>query len=249
MSTMIETKRDGSALIVSLSAENGRPALDKTAYLQLSGILGHAAADGQLRSVIFRGLDGCFCTGADLNEFTEPQLYPALIAAVTGYFRALAAFPKPLFACVDGEATGVGCTTLFHCDLVFAGPQSTFRVPFVDFGLVPDAATSILAPIRLGYAAAFRFFCLGEQLDAQAAHEIGLVTDLCLDREPVEQALEVARRVSRKPARAMETARRLLRADVDQLNNQIDHEIELFRDALHDDVTIRRLRRLARLAA
>lgn len=249
MSTEIETSRHASALIVSLNADNGRPALDKTAYLQLTRILDDAAADSEIRSVIFRGLDGCFCTGADLNEFTEPRLYPSLITAVTGYFRALAAFPKPLFACVEGEATGVGCTTLFHCDLVFASPQSSFRVPFVDFGLVPDAATSILAPLRLGYAAAFRFFCLGEQLKARDAYEIGLVTDLCGERRPIEEALETAKRVSRKPAHAMEIARRLLRNDVEQLNRQIDCEIALFRDALDNEATVRRLRRLARLAA
>lgn len=249
MPTEIETSRHASALIISLNADNGRPALDKTAYLRLTGILGDAAAETEIRSVIFRGLDGCFCTGADLNEFTEPQFYPTLITAVTGYFRALAAFPKPLFACVEGEATGVGCTTLFHCDLVFASPESSFRVPFVDFGLVPDAATSILAPMRLGYAAAFRFFCLGEQLSADDACEIGLVTDLCSEQRPLEEALEVARRVSRKPAHAMETARSLLRNDVELLNRQIDREIALFRDALDDDATLRRLRRLARLAA
>jgi enoyl-CoA hydratase/carnithine racemase len=249
MTARIEISRDGHTQIVSLSADNGRPALDKTAYTHLTEILDEAAANADLRCVVLRGLDGCFCSGADLNEFTEPHLYPSLIAAVTGYFRALASFPKPLFACVEGEATGVGCTTLFHCDLIFASPHSSFRVPFVDFGLVPDAATSILAPIRLGYAAAFRFFCLGEQLDAQGARDIGLVTDLCTERSPMEEALDVAKRAARKPAHAMETARRLLRFDVDQLYKQIDCEIELFRDALDDDATRRRLRRLARMAA
>ncbi len=63
-------------------------------------------------------------------------------------FRTLATFPKPLLACVDGDAVGVGCTILFHCDMVIASAKSTFRVPFVDLGLVPDAATSILAPER-----------------------------------------------------------------------------------------------------
>ena len=93
-------------------------------------------------------------------------------------FRTLATFPKPILACVDGDAVGVGCTILFHCDMVIASDQSTFRVPFVDLGLVPDAATSILAPERLGYAAAFRFFCLGDTLTAAEAKDLGLVAEI-----------------------------------------------------------------------
>ncbi len=145
---------------ITVASEEDRPFLDARAYERLARLLAQAAANDETRVVILRGLAGCFCLGGDFGEFLDPLRHENLIAAVTDMFRTLARFPKPILACVDGDAVGVGCTILFHCDLVVASPKSTFRVPFVDFGLVPDAATSILAPDRMGYGAAFRFFCL-----------------------------------------------------------------------------------------
>lgn len=234
-------------LTLTLAGDDGRPVLDHRAYERLARSLEEAAGREDVRVVVLRGLAGCFCLGGDLSEFLDPGRHQALIGAVTGLFRGLATFPKPILAYVDGDAVGVGCTVLFHCDLVFASPQSTFRVPFVDFGLVPDAATSILAPDRLGYRAAFRFFCLGETLDAETALGLGLVSEISADAE--RAARETARQLARKPVRALAETRKLLKGDVRRLCERIDHEISLFHDALKDEATIRRLKRIARMAA
>ena len=165
-------------LTVTVASDDGRPLLYRRAYDRLGATLRAAAEDDQTRVVVLRGLSGCFCLGGDLQEFLDATKHAALIEAVTGMFRTLATFPKPILACVDGDAVGVGCSILFHCDMVIAAEKSTFRVPFVDLGLVPDAATSILAPERLGYAAAFRFFCLGDTLTATEAKDLGLVAEI-----------------------------------------------------------------------
>ena len=139
-------------------------------------------------------------------------------------FRTLATFPKPILACVDGDAVGVGCTILFHCDMVIASSKSTFRVPFVDLGLVPDAATSILAPERLGYAAAFRFFCLGDTLTAAEAKDLGLVAEIAAEN-PEERTRSRARQLAKKPVEALRQTRELLRGDGQHLCDRIDEEI------------------------
>ncbi|TIT31003.1 MAG: crotonase, partial [Mesorhizobium sp.] len=162
--------------------------------------------------------------------------------------RTLATFPKPVLACVDGGAVGVGCTILFHCDMVIASDESTFRVPFVDFGLVPDAATSILAPQKLGYAGAFRFFCLGDTLSAEDARMLGLVTEIVAG-DVEEAALGRARQLAKKPVAALLQTRDLLKGDTGALCDRIDQEISLFQQALQDDATLKRLQRIARLAA
>ena len=165
-------------LIVTVSSDDGRPVLDRRAYESLARTFHEAADNDEVRVVVLRGLAGCFCLGGDFSEFLDATKHQKLIAAVTDMFRTLATFPKPILACVDGDAVGVGCTILFHCDMVIASNESTFRVPFVDFGLVPDAATSILAPQKLGYAGAFRFFCLGDTLRAEDARALGLVAEI-----------------------------------------------------------------------
>lgn len=249
MKILHESEFLNHTLALTLSGDDGRPVLDHRAYAKLAHALEDAAAREEVRVVILRGLAGCFCLGGDLSEFVEAERHQSLIEAVTGLFRALATFPKPILACVDGDAVGVGCTILFHCDLVYASRESTFRVPFVDFGLVPDAATSILAPDRLGYRAAFRFFCLGESLDAEAALRLGLVSDLVEPGDAERAARETARLLARKPVRSLTQTRKLLKGDAARLCERIDHEISLFHDALRDETTIRRLKRIARMAA
>ncbi|RWM54267.1 enoyl-CoA hydratase-related protein [Mesorhizobium sp.] len=243
-----QTEFRNHTLIVTVSSEDGRPVLDGRAYESLAKIFHEAAIDDDVRVVVLRGLAGCFCLGGDFSEFLDATKHQRLIAAVTDMFRTLATFPKPVLACVDGDAVGVGCTILFHCDMVIASDESTFRVPFVDFGLVPDAATSILAPQKLGYAGAFRFFCLGDTLSADDARLLGLVTEIVVG-DVEEAALGRARQLAKKPVAALLQTRDLLKGDTGALCDRIDQEISLFQQALQDDTTLRRLQRIARLAA
>ncbi|MBX3583623.1 MAG: enoyl-CoA hydratase/isomerase family protein [Rhizobiaceae bacterium] len=235
-------------MTITVAADDGRPLLDRKAYDRLAATLGEAADDDQVRVVVLRGLAGCFCLGGDLSEFLDATKHAGLIDAVTGMFRRLATFPKPIIACVDGDAVGVGCTILFHCDMVIASDRSTFRVPFVDLGLVPDAATSILAPQRMGHPAAFRFFCLGDTFTASEARQLGLVAELA-EGSAEGRTFERARQLARKPVEALRQTRGLLRRDGSQLCERIDEEISLFHRALQDETTLRRLARIARLVA
>jgi enoyl-CoA hydratase/carnithine racemase len=243
-----QTEFRNHTLIVTVSSDDGRPVLDGRAYESLAKIFHEAAIDDDVRVVVLRGLAGCFCLGGDFSEFLDATKHQRLIAAVTDMFRTLATFPKPVLACVDGDAVGVGCTILFHCDMVIASDESTFRVPFVDFGLVPDAATSILAPQKLGYAGAFRFFCLGDTLSAEDARMLGLVTEIVVG-DVEEATLGRARQLAKKPFAALLQTRDLLKGDTGALCDRIDEEISLFQQALQDDTTLKRLQRIARLAA
>lgn len=249
MGTRPQTDFRNHVLTMTMTSEDGRQILDCGAYEAMAETLAQAAADDETRVVVLRGLAGCFCLGGDFSEFLDAERHPALIDAVTALFRGLATFQKPLLALVDGDAAGVGCTILFHCDLVAASPRSTFRVPFVDFGLVPDAATSILAPEKLGYAGAFRFFCLGETLSAENALKMGLLSDIAESDRIEETVYAWAKRLARKPVQALQQTRGLLRGDAEALCERVDQEINLFREALGDETTLRRLKKISQLAA
>ncbi|MER9231910.1 enoyl-CoA hydratase-related protein [Mesorhizobium sp. M0622] len=249
MNVHSKTEFRNHTLIVTISSGDGRPVLDRRAYESLATTFHEAAVNDEVRVMVLRGLAGCFCLGGDFSEFLDPTKHQRLIAAVTDMFQTLATFPKPVLACVDGDAVGVGCTILFHCDMVIASSKSTFRVPFVDFGLVPDAATSILAPQKLGYAGAFRFFCLGDTLAAEDARALGLVGEIVTDGSVEEATFARARQLAKKPVAALLQTRDLLRGDTGALCERIDREISLFQQALQDDTTLKRLQRIARLAA
>lgn len=234
---------------IKVIASGERPLLDHREYERLSVAFARAATDDETKVVLLKGIGGCFCRGGDISEFLETQNRRKLVQAVTALFRNLATFPKPVVAGVEGAAIGVGCSILFHCDVVVASVGSEFRVPFVDYGLVPDAATSILAPRRMGYGEAFRFFCLGETLDARSAGRLGLVSTVAEEGESEALAAEIAWKLARKPTAALNQTRALLRGDPHDLCLRIDEEIELFCRALDQNATQKRLRRIVRLAS
>src|SRR4030095_5780238 len=89
------------------------------------------------------------------------------------FLRGIASFSKPLIAAVCGPAVGVGTTVLFHCDLVYAGGSAAFSMPFVNLGLCPEAASSLLVPQMLGYHRAAEALLLGEALMAEGALDVG----------------------------------------------------------------------------
>src|SRR5690606_24920702 len=108
--------------------------------------------------------------GAFLNNPPQEENAP-----VYRFLRALAAFPKPLVAAVCGPAVGIGTTMLLHCDLVYAGENASLSLPFVNLGLCPEAASSLLLPAIAGHTRAAEKLLLGEPFGAEEARELGIV--------------------------------------------------------------------------
>ncbi|GAH39287.1 unnamed protein product, partial [marine sediment metagenome] len=90
------------------------------------------------------------------------------------FLRALAKASRPIVAAVQGNAVGVGTTMLLHCDLVYLADTARLMTPFVNLALVPEAASSLLLPARVGHARAYAMFALGEPVDGATAVNIGL---------------------------------------------------------------------------
>ena len=119
---------------------------------------------------------------------------------MTGFLRAIAAAPKPLIAAVRGNAVGVGTTMLLHCDLVVAAPSARFQVPFVNLGLVPEAASSLLLPRLIGHQRASAMVLLGEALDADTALAAGIVNRVVPDADLEVTARAMAATLAAKAA-------------------------------------------------
>jgi len=179
-------------------------------YATCADTLESAAHDSAVRVVVIQGDATVFSAGNDIGDFLSNR--PAgEDAPVFRYMRALATFPKPLLAAVCGPAVGIGTTMLLHCDLVYAGDNAAFSMPFVNLGLCPEAGSSLLLPRLMGYHRAAEALLLGEPFMAEAALEAGLVNRIVPPTEANAVAQAQARKLAAKPLAALVESKRLMK--------------------------------------
>jgi enoyl-CoA hydratase/carnithine racemase len=159
---------------------------------------------------VLLGNEYVFTAGSDIEVLHSGQIATD-DAPVSCFTRELADFPKPLLAGVCGAAAGIGSTLLLHCDLVIAGENARLIMPFVDLGICPEAASSLLLPNLLGHQRAARCLLLGESLDASAACSLGLVTEVLPPFEVANAVRGKAAQLARKPLTALMETKRLMK--------------------------------------
>ena len=188
--------------------------------------------NSRVRAFLIAGMPGVFCAGHDINELRAFAEDGSLGESPLRFIKTIATVEKPLIAAVDGLAVGIGATILFHCDYVVASEWSVFAAPFVDLGLSPEAASSLLAPRLLGYHRAFEFLVMGEQFDAERAYQAGLVNRVVAAEQVDAVALASAKALAEKPPEAVRWSRRLLRGDRREVIARIDQETAGFGELL-----------------
>jgi enoyl-CoA hydratase/carnithine racemase len=151
------------------------------------------------------------------------------------FLHGLAAFPKPVVAAVCGPAVGIGTTLLLHCDLVYAGDNAAFSMPFVNLGVCPEAASSLLVPQMMGYHRACEALLLGEPFMAEAALEVGLVNRIVPPTEANAVAQLQARKLAAKPmASLLETKRLMKKGQAATIAQQMTEEAVSFARMLRE---------------
>jgi enoyl-CoA hydratase/carnithine racemase len=207
-------------------------------YAALADGLEAAKNDASVRVVLLQGDPTIFTAGNDISDFAnapKAQQESPEERPVWRFLRGIATFPKPLVAAVCGPAVGVGTTMLLHCDLVYAGDNAAFSVPFVNLGLVPEAASSLLLPQMLGPHRAAEALLLGEPFMAEAALEVGLVNRVVPPTECNTFAQTQARKLAAKPLSALVETKRLLKeAQQPAVLARMDEEGAIFGRMLHE---------------
>jgi enoyl-CoA hydratase/carnithine racemase len=201
---------EAGVLTLTLNRPARKNSLTSAMYATLADALATAADDAAVRAVVIQGSESMFCAGNDIEEFlNEPPM--GADSPVLRFLRAIATFPKPLLASVCGPAVGIGTTMLFHCDLVYAGDNAAFSMPFVNLGLCVEGAASLLAPAMMGYHRAAEALLLGEPIYAEAALEVGLVNKVLPPTEANAYTQGVARKLAAKPLASLVETKRLMK--------------------------------------
>jgi enoyl-CoA hydratase len=177
---------------LTMNSPHNRNALSTTLVNQLHQGLRDAAADPAVRVVVLGHTGGTFCAGADLSEAgsgdrergaagrsgSPPSAYDLAVARareMTALLRAIVESPRPVIGAINGHVRAGGFGLVGACDMVVAGPRSTFALTEARIGVAPAIISLTLLP-KLSARAAARYYLTGETFGASEAAEIGLIT-------------------------------------------------------------------------
>jgi enoyl-CoA hydratase/carnithine racemase len=232
MTEHIKTERKDGILTLTFARPDKKNALTNAMYGVLADSLVAAETDPTARVIVMRGEGDTFTSGNDIGEFAA-----FATGAVQGerhvsrFLHALAQSTRPLVAAVQGRAVGIGTTMLLHCDFVVLAENAQLSTPFVNLALVPEAASTLLMPMRIGHARAYEMFAFGESMDAQTALNVGIANRVVTLDGLHAEAAAVAARLARLPAGSLAATKRLMRNPA-TLTAQIAAESECFAERL-----------------
>lgn len=232
MTQDIRIDSDAGILELTLNRPDRKNALTNEMYGVLADQIEAAGKDGTTRVILLQGEGDLFCAGNDLGEFAlQAEGKGPKERQVFRFLRALAGATPPVIAAVQGKAVGVGTTMLLHCDLVVLAEDAQLVTPFVNLALVPEAASTLLMPLRIGHVRAYEMFALGEPVGATQALTWGLANRVVPRAQLGQTARELAARLATKPLGSLSATKRLMR-QTDAIVAHMDRESEIFRERL-----------------
>lgn len=224
MSEHVLSEKAGGVLTLTLNRPEKKNALTRAMYQFLGDAIDQAEFDPQVRCVLIQANGDMFTAGNDMGDFAAANAGDTSAnearRAGNPLLAALARAKTPLIAAVNGRAVGVGVTMLLHCDLVFVSEDVLLTTPFVNLALVPEAASSLTLPSRIGHARAFSMFVLGEAVDAKKAVDWGIANAEVPTDQLRARALDAARAVAARPPAAVMITKSLMR-DAEALADQM----------------------------
>jgi enoyl-CoA hydratase/carnithine racemase len=225
---------EGATRMIRLRRPEKKNAITQDMYRAMSEAIDTAQNNPDIRCLIVIGGSGVFTAGNDLEEFLREGTSTEAPRAsnMTKFLYSLAHNVKPIIAAVDGIAIGIGTTMLFHCDYVLASTTATFSTPFIQLGLVPEGAASLLMPRTMGHQRAFAMVTMGRTVSAEDARVAGFVNAVVAPGQTEAEAKKVAREICALPAEAVAISRKLLRLPPEDLTRRIDQEAHLFSERM-----------------
>ena len=201
---------EAAVTTITINRVDKKNSITAAMYAALADAFESAGRDAAVRAVVIQGHETIFCAGNDISDFlrTPPDHADA---PVFRFMRGISTFAKPIVASVCGPAVGIGTTLLLHCDLVYAGDNAAFSMPFVNLGICPEAGSSLLVPQLMGHQRAAEALLLGEPFMAETALEVGLVNRIVPPTEANALAQRQAQKLATKPLSSLIETKRLMK--------------------------------------
>lgn len=209
-----------STRTITMRRPERKNTLTQEMYLAMSDAINSAQSNPAIRCLIVTGRSGVFTAGNDIADFLQAATAKDDVVRPRNaviFLQSLVNNRKPIIAAVDGIAIGIGTTMVFHCDYVVASTTATFSSPFIQYGLVPEGASSLLLPRMVGHQRAFAMLVMGRSMSAEDAREAGFVNTVVPPGHADTEARKVAREICELPADAVAISRKLLKLPTEDL--------------------------------
>jgi enoyl-CoA hydratase/carnithine racemase len=226
---LVETSVDGHVALCRLNRPEVHNALSPELMEELAGALEGFDADPDVRCIVIAGSDEAFAAGADIKATVERSFDQALYHPAAGFWRRVAAIKTPLVAAVSGWALGGGCELALCCDLIVASETAEFGQPEITLGIIPGGGgTQRLARV-LGKQRTMELVLTGRRITAMEAQEAGLVNVVAKKKRWLEDAMELAGRIAKRPPIAARLAKQaVIAADETTLSAGLETERRLY---------------------
>ncbi|MGV9198202.1 MAG: enoyl-CoA hydratase/isomerase family protein [Promethearchaeia archaeon] len=183
-----------------------------------------------LQSLIITGKGKAFCAGGDLLEFhksDEPDFLYNLANKFHEGIRILKEDLPPSIAAINGACMGVGLSLACACDLRICATNAQFAIAFTKVGLSPDSGLTYHLPQIIGVHHAKELALLNKTIDSEEAKHRNLVLDYYKPKALLEEAKNLARKISNGPTVAFNSVNHLFDVALfNDLNSQLGAELE-----------------------
>jgi 2-(1,2-epoxy-1,2-dihydrophenyl)acetyl-CoA isomerase len=202
-----------------------------------------------IRALIVTGAGRAFCAGGDVNWFkrgvddAEVDLPSEVRRGAEALHQAIVDFrrlPYPMIAAINGAAAGAGMSLALSCDIRIASEDAFLAIAYGRIGASPDGGMTYFLPRVVGPAKALELALNDPNLDAGAALEAGLLSEVVPPEQLMERAREKAERLALKAPHYVRMAKRLLHESIE--HSLTDH-LQLERHGIADSMGTEDLRR------
>lgn len=207
------TERRDDVLVITLNRPDARNAVNGALAQGVADGLDELDGDDALRVGVLTGAGKGFSSGMDLKAFVageRPYVEDRGFAGITQRGAR-----KPVIAAIEGFAVAGGFEIALSCDLIVAARGARLGSPEVKRSLVAAAGALFRLPRRIPYHLAMELALTGDPVDAERAHELGLVNRLAEPGAALDTALELAAQIVKNGPLALDASKRIVQSSLD----------------------------------
>jgi len=214
---ILEFNKENQIGVVTISRPKAMNALNSRFFEEMNAFLDEIEKDNEIRVLIITGDGKAFVAGADIAEMADYDSKQGKNFSVTGQkvFSRIEKLPFPVIAAINGFALGGGMELTMACDIRIASTKAKMGQPEVSLGLIPGYAGTQRLSRLIGMGNALYLLTTADMISGQRAYEMGLVQKVVEPDELMNEAMNMAKNISKKGKNAVKKVKEVTRKGIE----------------------------------